>query len=366
MTILTGILLLPILLYSFQVITWYIQWVKTEAFSSDGDSTKEGISLIVPFKDEAQNLPEFIQSLTKQNYEHWELILVDDHSTDDGAKLAASLLKETNIDFLIADAFGSGKKAALIHGAYHSQYSTIITTDADCTFHENWLSTMTNYFYKSKSDLLIGPVSIKKANGYIQRFQQIDFAALQITGGAAALNGKAIMCNGANLMCNREQYQIAQLKPEIASGDDMFLLEWMKRQKKKVSYLKSSSALVQTKALPSLIELLQQRARWATKAKHFSDKQILFTGFIVALTNFLIAVFLIGGFWYPVFYQLFGITFFIKSICDYMLLKAGSHDFNFRISLFELIYWQIHYPIYVLTVLLTPLFHPIKWKSRSI
>jgi cellulose synthase/poly-beta-1,6-N-acetylglucosamine synthase-like glycosyltransferase len=365
MYLLSIILLIPLFLYCFKVIGWCIQWVKTDDFRGFGNA-EISLSLIIPFKDEAHNLRQLIESLSAQTFHQWELILVNDNSIDDSVALAKELLKNSSLDAQIINADKQGKKAALVQGAKLAKYSIIVTSDADCTFHPDWLKTLSSFYSSKEVDLTIAPVTIKRTKGFLNRFQQIDFAALQLSGASAALQGNAIMCNGANLMCSKELYLKAQLQPQIASGDDMFLLEWMKSQCKKIAFLKSKHVIVETEPAKSFKAFLHQRARWAAKAPRYSDKGIIFTGLIVSSLNLMLALSLVGALWLTFLWQIFGIAIMVKSLSDYMLLKAGSKDLNFKISLLEVIGFQLIYPFYVLSVIVFPVFSKVQWKSRNI
>ncbi|MCU4155129.1 glycosyltransferase [Carboxylicivirga sp. A043] len=352
-------------MYTIKVFNWYIIWIKEDEYKSDSNATTS-LSVIIPFKDEANNLPQLIDSLKAQTFNQWELILVNDHSTDDGVSIAKKLIDNSSIDTYIIDAKKNGKKAALHQGAQLARYPVIVTTDADCTFHANWLTTLSSFYTSQQVDLAIALVSIKRTKGLLNRFQQVDFAALQLSGAAAALQQKAIMCNGANLMCTKELYLQSQLQDHIASGDDMFLLEWIKAQSKTIRFIKTKHALVETEPTETINDFLQQRARWAAKAPRYKDKHIIATGLIVSALNMVILISLLTGLWFPLLLKVFGVSLLVKSIADYMLLKAGSRDFNFSITLFKVLFIQLLYPFYVFAVLLFPVFTTIKWKSRHI
>ena len=45
------------------------------------------ISILIPFKNTAEFLPECLQSIIKQTYTNWELLIVDDNSTDDSYRV---------------------------------------------------------------------------------------------------------------------------------------------------------------------------------------------------------------------------------------------------------------------------------------
>lgn len=353
------------MLYATKIISWYTQWINSNEFN-DNSSQETSISLVIAFKDEEHNIRQLIESLKAQTLTSWELILVNDHSTDNGEAIAQKHLCNYPIDAQIIQSEKHGKKAALQQGVKLAKHPVIVTTDADCTFQPNWLKTLTAFYNSNDADLVIAPVAIKRTKGLLNRFQQVDFIALQLSGGASALRQQAIMCNGANLMFNRDLYLKAQLQPKVASGDDMFLLEWMKLQSKNIAFIKSKQALVETQPVTTLHQFFQQRARWALKAPHYKDKQIITTGLIVSSLNGLLFLCLTGGFWFPALWPVFGISLTIKSVCDYLLLKSGSKDFNFNISLFEVVLMQLIYPFYVVSVILFPIFNNIQWKQRDI
>ncbi len=325
-----------------------------------------GISLIIPFKDEIDNLPSLISSLENQSHANWELILVNDHSEDGSFELARSLIENSHLNAQLINSDSNGKKAALLTGVKSSTHPIIVTSDADCSYHPLWLINIANACESKQADLLILPVTIKRSKGWLNRFQQIDFAAVQLSGAAAALQGKAIMCNGANLACSKAAYLEAELQTRIASGDDMFLLEWMKQNNKKIDFIKTDKVLVETKGADTLKSFLHQRARWAAKAPHYKDKQIITIGIIVSSVNLVLIGSLMAGILAPTMWKIYGIVLFTKSICDYTLLKAGSNHYKFNISFLEVLFWQAIYPLYVLIVLVYPLFVKVIWKSRTI
>ncbi|WP_430812936.1 MULTISPECIES: glycosyltransferase [unclassified Carboxylicivirga] len=358
--------ILPLLWYCQKLIHWRRTWLWSAVFTSGSGKQGVPLSLIIPFKDEAANLASLIHSLNKQSWDCWELILVNDHSIDNSLEVLRSALTSFKYPVRVIEATASGKKAALLQGVQAARYQYIVTSDADCTFHADWLASIAAYFALNKADLIIGPVSLTISAGWLQRFQQLDFAALQLSGGAAALDGKPIMCNGANLACRKELYLRAQIQPVIASGDDMFLLEWMKKEGCSIHYLKTPRALVQTHALDSFASFMQQRARWAAKARNYRDRHIIGTGILVSVTNFILFLSLVLVLWQPYFLIFFCTSLFLKSLFDYRLLKLGESDLGLKLSFMEVLVWQLLYPLYVLITLLYPLFVTVRWKSRHI
>ena len=86
-----------------------------------------------------------------------------------------------------------------------------------------------------EGDLIILPLrmeSLSAKPSLLERLQIAEYAAIQELTMRTAKQGKAVMCSGANLIVRREAWITCEpdLHPEIPSGDDMFLLEAMKRR----------------------------------------------------------------------------------------------------------------------------------------
>jgi glycosyltransferase involved in cell wall biosynthesis len=130
------------------------------------------ISFIMPARNVSSYVREAIDTLRKANYEDWELIVIDDHSTDD----TINILKEIEAEDPRIQVFqndGHGKVHALNYGYQFTNGDFIKCIDADDvlapTFFD-FLHDMTRYeaschdYYIAKSDLrVIGEYSMNKA-----------------------------------------------------------------------------------------------------------------------------------------------------------------------------------------------------------
>ena len=104
-----------------------------------------------------------------------------------------------------------------------------------------------------------------------------------------AKQGRAVMCSGANLIVRREAWLACEsdLHPEIPSGDDMFLLEAMKRRGMKIGVIDEPDYTAVVRPMTSWRAFLRQRMRWAGKAPHYTDPDIRRCGALVAAANIL-------------------------------------------------------------------------------
>jgi cellulose synthase/poly-beta-1,6-N-acetylglucosamine synthase-like glycosyltransferase len=261
-----------------------------------------------------------LQSLMAQSYPThlFEVIVVNDHSTDRTAAIVGSYSKY-NINLIsLADydndeKINSYKKKAIEIGIIESKGSLIVTTDADCYLQQNWLATIAAFYEKEEPVFIAAPVAINNSVSFIKIFQALDFMTLQGITGAAVYKKLNSMCNGANMAYEKKVfYEVDGFKniDAIASGDDMLLMHKIfKLYPLKVLFLKSADAIAETQPVRSIAQFFNQRIRWASKADKYDDKRILPILVLVYLFNLLLFIIpVISIFYHPVL-----------SICNYQL-----------------------------------------------
>ena len=349
-------LLLMLLIASYQVS------IRTFIPSSASDLN---VSVIISCKNEEDNLPIILKDLADQDYpdDLLEVVIVDDNSTDRTPETARSFTKLRNLRVLNNP--GKGKKSAIRSGIGASTGSLIITTDADCRAGNKWISTIVSFYRENKPGMVIGGVSLQGKGGFISKFQELEFLALQgITAGTAAA-GSPVMCNGANLAFSRDAYSDSSgsLHDEIPSGDDMFLMMSMKRKGKyEISWLEAQDSMVTTFTKGSISSLMKQRARWLSKIKAYDDPFTVITAIVTFVTIIGILTMFTGIFINEkaIIFLLAAIV--IKSIPDIMILNSVAGKRKVRSLLIWFIPSQILYPFYVLAVFLFSLAGGKRWK----
>lgn len=310
------------------------------------------VSVVVACKNEQENLPGLLTRLAGQEYppESCEIIIVDDHSTDKTIATAGSYKYHLNLKVIVNE--GKGKKHALKTGIEAAGGDLIITTDADCLPGSRWLSTIVSFFEHHKPDMIIGPVKSGPGKGFPGKFQELDFLSLQaVTAGAASANN-AVMCNGANLAFTKTAYlkNMNSLRFDIATGDDVFLLHGMKRQKSLILWLESPWVLMETKAPPDLKSFLEQRKRWASKSTAYRDGYSIFVGIVTFVTNLTLAGLLAASVFQFQFFKSYLIAFAIKSIPDFLLLLNTTKRYGRKKLMWWFLPCQVIYPFYVMIV----------------
>src|SRR5690606_1799737 len=200
------VLLLPVylLLYLVYIVRLAIGFSKVKKVEFIGGEPKTRFSIIIPFRNEAKNLPGILDSIKNIDYPRtmFEVIFIDDFSTDESEKLIYRWRME-NGEFHITliesvRRSKSPKKDAIARAVPIVANNWIVTTDADCTLPTTWLKAMNDYITAHDVAMLAGPVVYKTELNPLHQFQQMDLLSLQgATIGGFGI-GHAFMCNGAN------------------------------------------------------------------------------------------------------------------------------------------------------------------------
>ena len=358
------ILILP---YFFILLSIYRSLQKIKLFNFSIEPVTF-ISVVIACRNEQKNLPSLLNNISSQNYprELFEVIIVDDNSTDRTRKIASGFSGFNN-SIAISNS-GSGKKQALRTGIKAAKGSLIITTDADCRMGENWMRTIAAFYEKYNPEMIICPVEIESRTGFFGRFQELEFLSLQGVTAGTAYSGDASMCNGANLSFKRESYlnNSDNLYNEIPSGDDIFLLHSFKKDSNSIIlWLESRDAMVTTTSSRAAETFLKQRRRWASKWKAYSDRFTILLGIVTFVTIILQVFMLIVALLFPGFLWVFLVIFFLKMVPDFLILRNTARRYGRQKLLKWFLPSQVVYPFYVLFVACYSLVYPFNRNTNS-
>ncbi|MBG6109325.1 glycosyltransferase involved in cell wall biosynthesis [Flavobacterium sp. CG_9.10] len=362
----TLILSAIVIVYLFTICFLIYGFTKVNTVDYIGLKPINKFSIIVPFRNEAENLPILLDSLSKLNYpmELFEVILVDDFSQEEfkvqSLKFKVSVIKNIRVS-------NSPKKDAIVTAMQIVKTDWIITTDADCQVNKNWLLTLDNYIQLHNTSMIAGAVTYDCKSSFLHHFQQLDLASLQgATIGSFGLR-KGFMCNGANFAYTKSLFLSLngfEGNNKITSGDDVFLLQKaISRFPEKVHYLKSENTIVTTKPLNDWKSLFYQRVRWASKTSSYESSFGKALGLVVFGGNLslILAVFL----WIAGYVTLHNVFFLwlSKFVIDTILIQK-SHLFLTKKRMRYLIMSSFFYPFFSVSVALYSLFGKYEWKGR--
>ena len=354
-----------IIFSSFSIFCLFGFWIRWQWNKNYQEKRKffkiEEISVVIPFRNEAENLPQLIQSLNKLLVFPREIIFVNDHSEDDFKPCFDALkvpFKTTIINLSPGD---EGKKTAIRAGISDAIGECILTWDADIVVNPNYFRQLAK---TPVSDLLILPVSMPGKN-LKQFFLELDFQYFNALNTSISGHTKPISANGANLLFNKaifEEIDSFEEHADVASGDDSFLLIDFKNNKKSIELALHTDLQVKTPIPDTWEAIINQRLRWIGKSKKVGDR----------FANYLAIFGLIYhlGFWLmfltDVTWNQLSILFYWKILLDgllifpYLLILKRAW-LGVLIPVFSMIY-----PIYMLMILVMTLFYEPQWKGREI
>jgi len=367
-------ILIPII-YTLIILFFVKGFNQVKSFISYEKATKIRFTIIIPFRNEALNLPNLLHSISLLQYpkSKFEILMINDESIDEFESIIQNFkLKNSDIDISVLQnerKSNSPKKDAISLGVKMSKYEWILTTDADCELPAKWLKTYDGFIQKESPKMIVGPVTFKTEDKFLFNFQTLDLLSLQgSTIGGFGIK-KPFLCNGANLCYHKitfDKLDGFKGNDSVASGDDIFLLEKMVNQfPDQVHYLKSTQAIVQTKPENNFKDLVQQRIRWASKTSSYHNSFGKFIGIIVFMTNLLLVILLIMAVFHKVSWQYFGFIFLLKFNVDFVLLYKTATFFDQQSVLKHYFISSLIHPFFIVYVAILSLNRSYQWKGRK-
>jgi cellulose synthase/poly-beta-1,6-N-acetylglucosamine synthase-like glycosyltransferase len=333
----------------------------------------EFISVIIPFRNEEDNILNSIKSIMNQDYpeDKFEVIYVNDSSEDDSLAILMQNIRRENIRVLNLNESGtlsSNKKTAVLYGIEHSRGDIIVTTDADCVHNPSWLTLLLKNFTPDTA-MVSGGVRFHPLNNFFDKLQALEFASLVISGAGLTGAGSPIICNGANLAYRKKVfYDLNGFKDNqhLASGDDEFLMQKISRQTDlKISFCIEKNAVVSTNPNSSFSSFFNQRSRWGSKGLFYNHK-VMLQLLLIFLFYTSLPFQIILGFSFPVFHITAFSIISLKMLAEYLVLKRGLNlILDKSLIKYFFITELLHLP-YIIIMPLAGTFSGFKWKNRKI
>lgn len=309
-----------------------------EYFYRNAPEKQSFISVIVPIRNEEANVGLLLEDLCRQSYRNFEVLVIDDHSTDGSAEVVHSFMGRPDAPsiHLLPLARGketlSHKKSAISLGISQAQGDLIATTDGDCRVGPHWLRDVHAFYQQEKPRLISAGVTFFAEAPLFERVQTVEFMSLIGAGAASMHLGAPNMCNGANLIYEKTSFhEVGGFEGawHIASGDDEFLMHKIHAHAPKggVRFLKSPEAIVRTAAQPTFWSFFQQRKRWASKWNHYNNPKAVALAVGVYGFHLLVAgMMLCIPFWPETILPLLGIKCMGEIPYLYALMRYHGHS----------------------------------------
>ena len=281
-----------ILCFSFGVavfiqLLYFLLIYRKLAFHTESQGKFMGpVSVVVCGYNEAENWKRLIPLLLEQEYERFEIVIVNDQSTDNTKFVLKEWdwhpkLKVVTIDEHVKKGFG--KKFALTLGIKAAQYDYLLLTDADCyPKDKQWISFMVKYFCNRK-EIVLGYGGYEKQSGLLNKLVRFDTFQVALQYLSYALIGMSYMGVGRNLAYKKSLFfdnKGFASHIHIPSGDDdLFIREVATSKNVAIAVHRSSQTLSEPKTTWS--SWFRQKTRHLSTSGHYTFLHKLFLGFWV-------------------------------------------------------------------------------------
>ena len=331
--------------------------------SSNKESHEVNISIVIAAKNETENINGLIDHLRNLNYspEMYEVILVDDCSTDDTlSKMKEQTESLNNFSVISTKASGiSSKREALSLGISNSKYPYILITDADCQPEKNWLKSYSKKFGQGY-DMLFGIAPFYQHKTSVNRVSCFENLRSSVLSFSMASIGFPYTAAARNFGFSKSAFKSLggySQTIDTKSGDDDLLLREAVKNKIKIGVVTEPGSFVYSEAKKTFSEYFQQKARHTQTSFHYLKKHQLILGFWHLLNlAFIFSPLLM------IINPLWGILLPSKLFTDFLVVKSNQKKFSYNFSTVEIIYLQIFYELLLIIHFLNARFADIKWK----
>jgi glycosyltransferase involved in cell wall biosynthesis len=236
------------------------------------------ISVIVCAKNEDENVKNFVPLLVQQNYPEFEIVLIDDASSDETLELFEAFEKQySNVKLVKVqnnEAFWGNKKFALTLGIKAAKHEYLLFTDADCYPTSNdWITLMSSQFTQQKTIVLGYGAYEKVKNSFLNKIIRFETLLTATQYFSWAKLGKPYMGVGRNMAYKREEFFktngfIEHMK--LRSGDDdLFINQAANSKNTTISFAPES--FTYSKPKTTFQDWFTQKRRHVATAKHYKS-----------------------------------------------------------------------------------------------
>ncbi len=333
-------------------------------------------SIVIAAHNEENNIIDCLTSVLNQTIERdrYEVILVNDRSTDRTSQRAQILLRDhTNLSIITIPQTPPGiapKKYAVAQGISQARNEIIVFTDADCRVPPTWLEALSAHFGPDVGLVqgITNYIYVQAMNKVFFNLQALDFLSHGVVA-AAAIGARFPLNSNANNMAFRKTafdtvggYGAAG---GVVSGDDDLLLQRISKSAYwKIRFMTDFKGAVETFPAFSWKAMFEQRKRWGSKTVHYNFRQVFFLSVIFCFYCLLVACFLCC-FYKTGLLPVFGCMFLIKLLGECILMVPGTRIFkreNLRSFIVPASFIQL--PLVVCSVVLG-VFGKFGWKGQT-
>jgi cellulose synthase/poly-beta-1,6-N-acetylglucosamine synthase-like glycosyltransferase len=330
------------------------------------------VSVLIPARDEERNIAPCLEAILAQDYpkDLLEIIVIDDRSTDATAAIVRRYQQTDSRVQLIEAGSNTGglgpKKNALQSGIRASTGSIVITTDADCTPREKWVSTMISCFDQNVG-VVAGPSILTGKDHWLTGWLQLETLG-NIAIYASSIGLKfPVGAQGANLAYRFDVWNslgYGESGKAFAGDDDLFLQRTAQSSKWKIRYALKSAALVPHYHQVTGAGTIRQKRRHLSVVRLYR-REIVALAVLVALYHLLLALGLVVGFFSLPIFLAWLACIIAKSLGDWLVLNKVARHLDMTFPWQWLPVAEVLRPWAMLLLVPLSLLGKVSWKGRT-
>lgn len=356
--IIAGVLLVSLLIQLYYYLGIYLRvalFKKTDN-NSNINTEKPPVSVVICARNEEENLKHFLPKVLEQKYPNYEVIVVNDCSSDNSDIVLENFQKQyphLKVTTIKEDEkFSHTKKLALTVGIKAAKNEWLLLTDADCVPQSDlWLSTMAENF-KGNTEVVLGYGGYLSEKGLLNKLIRFDTMLIAMNYFGFTLIRKPYMGVGRNLAYKRSLFfknRGFASHSQIDSGDDdLFIREVANKANTVVEFRHEAHTLsVPRKTYTNWI---RQKRRHTSTSKYYNSGIKLLLGLepFSRLLFFLSALALIALLYFP---YIVGSVLIVRMIVKLSIIKAVMKKLNEKKILLTSLLWDF-YSLYFYSKLL--------------
>lgn len=274
---------------------WYFLFIRLAWHKQALEITEsKAISLVVAVKNNLAGIKALTFKIQKQNYAHWELIVVDDGS-DEQLKNYIAEQQTPNIRYLLNTGH-PGKKHALVEGIRAAQHPWVAVTDADCVPASlRYFDVMQASLVSPNHKIVLGFAPLRATGSLASHLASYEAAYIGMQYLSYAKAGMPYMGVGRNMLFDKELYlqhasEISEI-PTLSGDDDLFIQAAATPENTTICIHPYSFCV--SDAPSGFGEWIKQRTRQISTASHYQSRHRLLLGGFAALHLGIYALFLL-------------------------------------------------------------------------
>ena len=323
-----------------------------------GTTAQPFVSVVVAARNEERNIGKLLDCLTRQDYSQFEIIIVNDRSTDGTAAIIEQFQNVhrnlRRIDILSADPKMPSKKNALAKGIAESRGEILCFTDADCLPPPRWIADLVAMF-DDRTGLVAGYSPYRARPDHCSKTSLLSRLLMNFTEyeefkgaiWAAGAIGWHLgwLCTGRSLAYRRRVYEevggFEKIKQSVSGDDDLFLQLVRHETAWNVRYATAPTSFVPTFPPENMREFVQQRVRHFSAGKFFRLPMKAFFLCFHTANTLIVLSFVLSAIFQPshVYIWPYVLKFLIDALLFFSSARVfGQAKFSVAFPVYELLY----------------------------